>query len=109
MKDLDLFGRNLNGDTPLVICQQLKNEASVKVMEKYIEDHDDSAKNADALLAELEAECERDAQLKQKKKDKKKHSKIAKAAQKQGLSVEEIQKLHQKQSEEESLAELRKE
>lgn len=38
----------------------MKNEQSARVLERYQESCDDSAKNADALLAELQAEAERE-------------------------------------------------
>lgn len=53
---IDIFERNLAGDTVLSICQQTNNEKAIALIQKVQDLYDDSGKNTDALLEELQAE-----------------------------------------------------
>lgn len=89
---LDIFGRNKKGDTALSICQDIKNQGGLDILEKYQQSFDKSKDAAGDLLKALEAEEEHEQEAKSKKKDKKWRNKINKIAKAEGISTEEVEK-----------------
>ena len=55
---IELFSRNEKGDTPLSICQQMKNQKGIEILQQYKDDYDKSKTFAENLLDELEHEDE---------------------------------------------------
>lgn len=87
-----LFERNLKGDTPLSICIKNKNQKAVDLLEKLQVTYDKTSKNADDLLAALEAEEQKAEREKKKRKEKKQKAKLQKLADKDNCTIEEAQK-----------------
>jgi len=83
-----LFERNKKGETPLTICQSVKNTEGVTLLKSLESQYDHTGQKAGDLLAQLEAEEEREQRDKARRKEKKYRSKITKIAQKGGFSVE---------------------
>ena len=50
---VDIFARNNAGETALVICESVGNQAGVQIIEECQECLDDTAKKTDELMAEL--------------------------------------------------------
>ena len=86
-----LFERNLKGDTPLSICINLKNDKAIKLLEKLQTTYDRTRTVTDNLLSTLQAEETKAEKEKQKRKDKKYRAKLLKIAEREGLSVEEVE------------------
>jgi ankyrin repeat protein len=86
-----LFERNQKGETPLMICQQNKNQKSIQLLEALELQYDKSNKKAHDLLDFLEAEEEKEKREKAKKKEKKYRAKVAKIALKTGVSVQTVE------------------
>ena len=68
---INIFERNSKGETPLNICQARKNNEGVKNLEKYTDQFDNSKKQAEALLAELEREEDQSEEARNKRRQKK--------------------------------------
>jgi hypothetical protein len=86
-----LFERNLKGDTPLSICINQKNDKAIKLLEKLQTTYDRTRTVTDNLLSTLQAEETKAEKEKQKRKDKKYRAKLFKIAEREGLSVEEVE------------------
>ena len=86
-----LFERNLKGETPLSIASNLKNIKMTKLLEDLQISYDKTRTKAVDLLAQLEQEEERNERERQKKKDKKYRSKLTKIAEKENITIEEVE------------------
>lgn len=86
-----LFERNNKGETPLTICQLNKNAKGVELLEQLQVRYDNTHQKAGDLLALLEEEELKESIEKIKRKEKKWRSKIAKIAEKNGLTFEEVE------------------
>ena len=103
---LDIFCRNKEGETALSICEGLKNQSGVEILQKY-KKLDKSSEIADKLLQELEDEEQQKEKDKEKRNAKKWRNKINKVAAKTGMSTEEVQKRKEEMEEEKRMEELR--
>ena len=86
-----LFERNLKGDTPLSIASNLKNAKMTKLLEDLQISYDKTRQKAGDLLASLEQEEERTERERQRKKEKKYRAKLAKIAEKENITIEEVE------------------
>lgn len=105
-----LFERNLKGDTPLSICTLLKLNSHFELLEKLqvVYDHT-KGKTAD-FLNDLEAEEAKLEREKLRKKEKKYRSKLARIAEKDNCSVDEVaEKLKSQKDQEEQANKLQQE
>jgi ankyrin repeat protein len=92
---LELVARNNKGETPYSIAVEHKNDELIKLLDNYQSKVDDvSSKLSKDLLDELEKEEFLAAEEKKKRKEKKLKSKLKKIAEKDGLTVDEIQARH---------------
>lgn len=74
---LNVFERNQNGETPLSIAQEKKDQRAMKHLEDYAKRYGDQTKqNTDQLLNDLLEEEEKEKQKKLKNKEKNKRQKI---------------------------------
>lgn len=89
---IDIFERNSKGETALNICQTLKNQAGVEILEKFAKECDNSKALANDLLDELMKEEEHGEEAKAKRKQKKWRNKINKIAKAEGITTEEVEK-----------------
>ena len=90
---IDVFARNKNGHTPLTLCEesQYNDTKRLNIIKEVQKIFDNTAQEADDLVAQLEAEQNKEERAKQKKKDKKHRSKLLKLAEKKGCTVEELE------------------
>jgi hypothetical protein len=96
----DLTLRNKKGDTPYSIAVEHKNQKLIELLDQYQQKVGDvSKKTTEDLLDQLLKEEERQAQEKAKRKEKKKKSKLKHIAEKEGVSIEEIEARHQAENE----------
>lgn len=92
---VDLTMRNKAGETPYSIALSHKNDKVIKLLERYQEKVGDvSKKTTEDLLDMLMKEEEKAAQEKAKRKEKKKKTKLKHIAEKEGVSVEELESRH---------------
>lgn len=92
----DLTLRNKNGETPYSIAYEQKSDRMLKILEQYQQTIGDlSQQTTQDLLDDLLKEELKLEQDKAKRKDKKKRQKIKHIAEKEGISVEEIQSRHE--------------
>lgn len=90
--DIEIFGRNSKGETPLNICTALKNEKGIEILKQFQQDYDKSASVADSLFEELNA-AERKAEEDKVKKAAKRHrNKVNKIAKTENKTVEQVEK-----------------
>jgi hypothetical protein len=87
-----LFERNEKGETPLSIASNLKNSKMTKLLEDLQVSYDKTRQKAGDLLASLEAEEEKNERERLKKKDKKYRAKLLKIAEKDDITLEEVEK-----------------
>jgi ankyrin repeat protein len=91
---LNILERNQNGETPMSIVQDKKNERGIKILERFISVSGDTSKqNVDDLLNELDAEKEKQEKDRLKKKEKKYRHKVRQLAEKEGVTFEEMEKI----------------
>ena len=90
---LNLNERNLAGETASSLAQEKKNDKILKLLE-WCQQHlgDQTKQQTDALLNDLLAEEQKEEQKKAKKKEKKQRQKIRQIADKEGVSVDDVQK-----------------
>jgi len=89
-KDL-LFERNKQGDTPMSICQQRKNQPAIELLEKVQKQNDQSDKKTEDLLKSLQEEEDREARLRAKRNEKKYKQKLDKLSKRDNCSKEETE------------------
>jgi ankyrin repeat protein len=77
--EIDVFARNKDGETALTICEKTKNSKGIELFSD-MKSYDNTEKQAQALMQELEAEDEQTEEQKAKKKQKKWRNKINKLA-----------------------------
>lgn len=86
-----LFERNSKGETPLSIAANLKNQKMIKLLEDLQVSYDKTRQKAGDFLAQLEAEEEKNERERLKKKDKKYRAKLLKIAERDGLTLQEVE------------------
>jgi hypothetical protein len=74
--NIDIFQRNLQGETAFSICQSIGDKAKLKEIEAVKHANDTHRSKADDLLKELENAEEKAKKQKEKQKEKKKRSKL---------------------------------
>ena len=87
-----MFERNKQGDTPMSICQSLKNKAVIDMLEKLQVIYDKSQSKTEDLFASLAAEEEQAARQREKRNQKKYQQKLKKLAERDNCSKEETEK-----------------
>ena len=89
--EIDVFTRNMKGDTALSICETKKWKKAINYLSKMGIAMDKSKNVADEFMDELEKE----ELKKQAVKDKKRRAVLRKAAEKRGITVEELEKMNE--------------
>lgn len=105
-----LTTRNAAGETPLSIAITHKNQKLVDLLEAAQRKVGDlTQKTTEDLLDSLEKEEAKRAKEKERIKQKKQNKKLKQIAEKESLTVEEIQARHQAENEQKRLEQLKKE
>ena len=108
-QSLDLALRNQKGDTVFSIANDLKDQKSLAVLNRYEGKFSEKTEQTTRdLLEELLQEEKRQELEKQKRKDKKKRLKLQHIAEKEGLSIQELEERHAKENEAKRLEEEQK-
>jgi len=87
---IDVFGRNHNGDTPLSLAKEKKNKDMIAILEQ-LELQDPSKAKVFELLEDVEKEEIKEEAKKLKKKEKKKRQKLRQIAEREGMTIEQVE------------------
>lgn len=103
---LDLALRNKKGETVFSIANDLKDQKSLGVLKQFEGKFGDQTEQTTRdLLEELMQEEKKQELEKQKRKEKKKRQKLQHIAEKEGLSIQELEEKHAKENEAKRLEE----
>lgn len=102
---IDLFARNIAGDTCMAIAQAKNWTQAADFLDQLAKQNDGTSKVAESLFEELDAEEKKKAAA----RDKKRRQTLRKAAEKRGITVEELERQNAEAAVAEKKAEIQKE
>jgi type II secretory pathway component HofQ len=105
LEKIDMFARNNNGMTCMAIAQAANWPAATEFLESLAKQNDGTSKVAESLFEELDAEEKKKAAA----RDKKRRQTLRKAAEKRGITVEELERQNAEAAIKEKQAELERE
>jgi len=91
LEKIDMFARNNAGDTCMAIAQAKNWPKAQEFLEQIAKQKDGTSKIAESLFDEIDAEEKK----KNAARDKKRRQTLRKAAEKRGITVEELEKMNE--------------
>ena len=105
LERIDFFARNKAGETSMDIARAKGWNAGVEFLDVMAKQNDKTSKIAESIFEELDAEEKK----KSAARDKKRRQTLRKAAEKRGITVDELERLNADAAENEKKAEIKKE